>query len=212
MKPVGTSDYISISCWWFLLVRWSWMYSKITALLFIGAGGQNNTLVSACRHVCLHTCMLLSHDCKWLHENNIQLAWMLPSNNTHTRTDTHNVPILKCDTSDDFYLWLLLLILERIFPLRSQLVAVVVEVVNDGYLHVLRLHLSFFIRLASPSPRVTHTGCYSTAPGGAPAPEDDMKLCPSSSCWCCFCRRFAPLVCLIRCPYAPQEGGVKESR
>lgn len=165
MKPVATSDCISISCWWFLLVRWSWMYSKITALLFIGAGGQNNTLVSACRHVCLHTCMLLSHDCKWLYENDIQLAWMLPSNNTHTHRHTQrsDTPILKLTQATIFffffYLWLLLLILERIFPLRSQPVAVVVEVVNDGYLHVLRLHLSLFIRLDSPSPRVTHTGC-----------------------------------------------------
>lgn len=105
MKPVATSDCISISCWWFLLVRWSWMYSKITALLFIGAGGQNNTLVSACRHVCLHTCMLLSHDCKWLYENDIQLAWMLPSNNTHTHRHTQrsDTPILKLTQATIFF-------------------------------------------------------------------------------------------------------------
>lgn len=130
----------------------------------------------------------------------------------HTHIHTHNVSILKFDKSDIFfffYLRLLLLILERIFPLRSQPVAVVVEVVNDGHLHVLRLHLSRFIRLASPSQRVTHTGCYSTAPGGAPAPEDDVKLCPSSPRWRCSCRRFAPLVCWIRCPCAPRKGGVK---
>lgn len=129
---------------------------------------------------------------------------------THSisHTHTHNVPILECDTSAAFYLRLLLLIHPRIFALRSEPVAVVVEVVNDGHLHVLRLHLALLIRLASPSPRVTHTGCCSTAPGGAPAPEDNTKLDPSSSSCCRSCRRFAPLVRSIRCHRTPPEGGV----
>ena len=40
------------------------VFSLRSLLLFIGVGGQNNTLVSACCRVCLHTRTLLNHDCK----------------------------------------------------------------------------------------------------------------------------------------------------
>ncbi len=94
-------------CWW-----WSWQqqshfttcslhvehHCRITAGLFIGAGCQNNTSVSACLPACLpaclsvckHTCMLPSQDGESLHGKDIQLVWKLPSNNnTHTHKDTH---------------------------------------------------------------------------------------------------------------------------
>lgn len=75
-----------------------------------------------------------------------------------------------------FYLQLLLLLLERIFPSGPRCVAAIIKVIiNDRYLHVLRLHGGPALRSAAssvssvgaplllppplpPPPRVAHTG------------------------------------------------------
>lgn len=122
---------------------------RITARLFIGAGCQNNTSVSACLHASLHACFRVktATDCM---EGTFGWSKSSPSNNQthvyiHTRTYTARAFLwysrLYANTAS-IYLRLLLLILERIFPFRSQSVAVIVKVVNDRYLHVLCLHLS----------------------------------------------------------------------
>lgn len=136
-------------------------HCRITAGLFIGAGCQNNTSMSSCLPVCLSACFRAktATDCM---ERTFSWSESSPSNNTHTPTRTHTSRAflyysrLYTNTSP-IYLRLLLLILERIFPFRPQSVAVIVKVINDRYLHVLRLHVSLSVG-SLPPPRVAHTG------------------------------------------------------
>lgn len=99
-----------------------------------------------------------------------------------------------------FYLQLLLLLLERIFPSGPRSVAAIIKVIiNDRYLHVLRLHDAPALRSAassvssvgaplllppplSPPPRVAHTaptrhrGQMGRRVGGSPRIEDHLLL------------------------------------
>lgn len=82
-----------------LVVVWSWQqqshfttcilhvehHCRITAGLFIGAGCQNNTSVSAR----LHACTLPSQDSDSPHGEDIQLVRKLPSNNNNNITHLH---------------------------------------------------------------------------------------------------------------------------
>lgn len=112
--------------------------------------------------------------------------------------------------SPSIYLRLLLLILERIFPFRFQPFAVIVKVINDRYLHVLRLHLSlsqlahFLLR----GWRIPVRWRAETAPH-----QEEHRL-PSSS-WRSppppppAADAAAPLVCLVVCPCAAEKAGLE---
>lgn len=107
---------------------------------------------------------------------------------TYAHVRTHSRPVRSCTRSCGsplcctwIYLWLLLLILEHIFPFRPLSVAVIVKVINDRYLHVLRLHLSRSARLTSSSADSAYRsgGQLKTAPrqegGGGPTPESQVE-------------------------------------
>lgn len=143
-------------------------HCRITAGLFIGAGCQNNTSVSACLPACMHACFPAKTE---THRMERTLSWSESSPaTTHTHTYcrlTHTPPkssyTISCSgwlytNASRIYLRLLLLILEHIFPFRPQSVAVIVKVINDRYLHVLRLHLSRSAWGSLPPPEIVHAG------------------------------------------------------
>lgn len=138
---------------------------------------------------------------------------------TYTHVRTHSRPVRSCTRSCGsplcctwIYLWLLLLILEHIFPFRPLSVAVIVKVINDRYLHVLRLHLSRSARLTSSSADSAYRsgGQLKTAPrqeGGTDSGEPSWGSPPPPSAAVAT----PPPICLIRCPCSNREGGVKQS-